>query len=472
MLRPLAVRTPKMSALHCRPSCVRASARLSRRVLPALLLLLLVCCTAAQPSGVPEKDENPFFAKFVTSDGTFVIEINPSWSPLGAERFLELVRANYFDGQKVFRVIPNFLVQFGYNGDPAVTSKFSNQHIADDPFKVSNYKGYVAFAGSSKDSRSTHIFINLVDNFFIDHRDVWATPFARVVTGFDVVERFYSGYQRGEKRGDPMPQQGLIGQRGNAYLDREFPKLSTINTVRLIRMPPPPTGARAETAAAGSAGAPAARAAAGGSASSARDGSAVQRPEGSAQLSGVTLRPLPAHWVDVPSLDAASLDDMVEFPSGYGRGSRAAAKWIRLNLRMDALANEDRAQDDRKQALLDGLSSGAGTGAASSSSGSGGRPALPSARHVRGNDGSDDGAAAPVKAAEEFDVQHVVSKAIEANEAVAEVVAQKLGSELRAAEDEIAHGSPVVLFFALFGALALVWLVCTKCIKLAPKAKE
>ena len=445
------------------------------------MMLLLVCRVAGEPSGVPEKDDDPFFAKFVTSEGTFVIEINPSWSPLGAERFLELLRANYFDGQKVFRVIPNFLVQFGYNGDPAVTSKFSNQHIADDPFKVSNYKGYVAFAGSSKDSRSTHIFVNLVDNFFIDHRDVWATPFARVVTGFDVVERFYNGYQRGEKRGDPMPQQGLIAQRGNAYLEREFPKLSTINTVTLVRMPPPPKGARADEAAA--AGAAAGGAAAGGGAaglppSGVRDGSALRRPEGSAQLSGVTLRPLPPRWVDMPSLDAESLDDMAEFPSGYGRGSRAAAKWIRLNLRMDALASDDRAQDDRKQALLDGLSSGTGSGTgAGAASSSGSSKPVPSARRVRGNDGNAaDGAAIPLKqaaaGAEDLDVQHVVSKAIEANEAVAEVVAQKLGSELRAAEDEIARDSPVVLFFALVGALALVWLVCTKCVRFAPKAKE
>ena len=54
---------------------------------------------------------------------------------------------------------------------------------------------YVAFAGNARDSRRTNVFINLVDNFFIDRRDVWATPFGRV-RGADmaVVDKFYSGY--------------------------------------------------------------------------------------------------------------------------------------------------------------------------------------------------------------------------------------------------------------------------------------
>lgn len=66
------------------------------------------------------------------------------------------------------------------------------QPIKDDAFRVSNRRGYVAFAGNARDSRRTNIFINLVDNFFIDHRDVWATPFGRVNSeGMRIVDRFY-----------------------------------------------------------------------------------------------------------------------------------------------------------------------------------------------------------------------------------------------------------------------------------------
>ena len=378
-----------------------------------IFVALFGASEAAEHSGVPDSDTNPLFAKFETSQGPFVIEINPSWSPKGAERFLELVRANYFDGQRVFRVIPDFLVQFGYNPDPAVTRKYGAQLIRDDPFKVSNYKGYVAFAGSRKDSRSTHVFINLQDNFFIDHRDVWATPFARVVTGMDVVERFYAGYQRAEKRGGPTPQQGKIAQEGNAYLEKEFPLLTEIERVRLVRMPAPPHRAR------------------------------QQRVESRAGIPAVTLRPFPAHWQDPPaSLDAANLDDEVEFPHGYGRGSREAAKWIRLNERMDIIAEAEREQEVRKQALLNG-----GSDTANVASG-----------NIRGrgssaNDGS------------HKDMGSVMEQALKANEEVAKAVAVKIGDEVYAVEEEIEHDSPVMVVLAIVGAAALLWVVASHCCK-------
>lgn len=383
-------------------------------------LLLFGAGEAAEPSGVPDSDENPLFAKFETSEGPFVIEINPSWSPKGAERFLELVRANYFDGQRVFRVIPDFLVQFGYNPDPAVTRKYGAQLIRDDPFKVSNYKGYVAFAGSRKDSRSTHVFINLHDNFFIDHRDVWATPFARVVTGMDVVERFYAGYQRAEKRGGPTPQQGRIAQEGNAYLEKEFPLLTEIERVRLVRMPAPPHRAR------------------------------QQRVESRAGIPAVTLKPFPAHWKDPPaSLDAANLADEVDFPHGYGRGSREAAKWIRLNERMDIIAEAEREQEVRKQALLNGGGGGGGTANVAVANIRGGVRA--------GSSGNRD--------EDHKDMESVVEKALKANEEVAKAVAVKIGDEVHAAEEEIEHDSPVMVVLAIVGAAALLWVVASHCCK-------
>ena len=39
------------------------------------------------------------------------IIIKPYWSPMGATRFLELVRRGYFDGVALNRVVPKFLTQ-------------------------------------------------------------------------------------------------------------------------------------------------------------------------------------------------------------------------------------------------------------------------------------------------------------------------------------------------------------------------
>ena len=42
---------------------------------------------------------------------SFDMLIKPYWSPIGASRFLELVRAGYYDGVALNRVVPGFLMQ-------------------------------------------------------------------------------------------------------------------------------------------------------------------------------------------------------------------------------------------------------------------------------------------------------------------------------------------------------------------------
>lgn len=47
--------------------------------------------------------------------GSFTIRTRPSWAPLGVIQFHELVDSGFFDGCRFFRVVPNFVVQFGIN---------------------------------------------------------------------------------------------------------------------------------------------------------------------------------------------------------------------------------------------------------------------------------------------------------------------------------------------------------------------
>lgn len=159
-----------------------------------------------------------------TSKGTVVIEVDRSLAPIGAQRFYELVEAKYFDGARFYRVVPDFVVQWGAAASPAVTSKW-NVNIPDDPVKASNARGTVTFAASSEpNSRTTHLFINLKDNARLD--GMGFAPIGRVVSGMNVIDHIYSGY--GEK-----PDQELIGEQGNVYLEKEFPKLDYIKTARL-----------------------------------------------------------------------------------------------------------------------------------------------------------------------------------------------------------------------------------------------
>jgi peptidyl-prolyl cis-trans isomerase A (cyclophilin A) len=195
-----------------------------------ILVLLLVASSIAlaqapkpsltNPASLSEKAPAMFNAKFDTSAGTFVIQVHRDWAPIGADRFYNLVKSGFFDDCRFFRVVPNFMVQFGINGDPAVQRNWKDASIKDESVKESNAPGYITFAKSSlPNSRTTQVFINFKDNSGLNGQGF--APFGKVTMGMDVVNKIYSGY--GEQ-----PDQGQIQAQGNAYLGKSFPKLDYI----------------------------------------------------------------------------------------------------------------------------------------------------------------------------------------------------------------------------------------------------
>lgn len=164
--------------------------------------------------------------RFETSQGDFTLEVHRDWAPQGADRFLELVREKYFDNSRLFRAVAGRWIQFGIAGDPAVSQKWREKTIPDDPVRQSNRRGYVAFAFTTPGTRSTQIYINLADNTNQDAQGF--APFARVVTGMDVVDKFYTGYGETSGGGMRAGHQQELFEAGNAYLDREFPRLDKI----------------------------------------------------------------------------------------------------------------------------------------------------------------------------------------------------------------------------------------------------
>lgn len=179
------------------------------------------------PENLKEKAPATFKVKFETTKGEVIIDVTRAWSPLGADRFYTLVKHGFFDGNKFFRVVPNFVVQFGINGDPAITAKWMNANINDDKVVESNKRGYITFAKTNApNSRSTQFFINLADNPRLD--EMGFSPFGKVTKGMDLVDKIYSGY--GEQ-----PNQGQISMEGNKYLDQNFPKLDAIKKATLVK---------------------------------------------------------------------------------------------------------------------------------------------------------------------------------------------------------------------------------------------
>ena len=183
------------------------------------------------PAQLNEKAPDVYRAKFETSRGDFVIEVKRAWAPFGADRFYNLVKNGYYDNCRFFRVISNFMVQFGISGDPQLNSVWRMARIQDDPVKQSNKRGYVTFATAGPNSRTTQVFINFSDdNSRLDESGF--SPFGKVVEGMKVVDSIYSGYGEGAPRGSG-PDQGRIQMEGNAYLEKSFPKLDYVKSAAI-----------------------------------------------------------------------------------------------------------------------------------------------------------------------------------------------------------------------------------------------
>ena len=197
-------------------------------------LILFVAIAAFSSCRGSKSETNPAPAQYKvrlqTSKGDVLILVHRDWSPIGADRFYELTKAGFYDGNRFFRVLRGFIVQWGINGDPKVNNEWTNRIIKDDPPKVSNKIGTVVFAMAGPNSRTTQVFINLGDNSSsLDPQGF--TPFGEVIQGMDIVTSFYADYGDGPPTGTG-PNQESVAAFGNSYIEEHFPKLDYIKTAR------------------------------------------------------------------------------------------------------------------------------------------------------------------------------------------------------------------------------------------------
>lgn len=188
--------------------------------------------TPATPDPVaPAEFAIRFDTNVVLSDGSpaepIIINVTRSWAPLGADHIYSVMSDGFYNCAGFFRVVPDFVVQFGIAASPDETAKWDSA-IVDDPVVKSNVPWTVTYATAGADTRTTQLFINTVDNSRLDS-DGFA-PFGMVTHGFDTVLAIVN----------PTPDSSDgVGQveytkLGNDWLLKKYPNISLITSGTLL----------------------------------------------------------------------------------------------------------------------------------------------------------------------------------------------------------------------------------------------
>jgi cyclophilin family peptidyl-prolyl cis-trans isomerase len=169
-----------------------------------------------------------------TTKGNIDIEVTRAWAPRGADRFISLVRAGYYDENRFFRVEPGW-VQFGINGTPAIAKRWRQETFTNDPFipAHSNIRGTIAFAFAQQTALTTQVYIGMRDNSATHDKEPFV-PFGRVIgDGMDVADRLNKEHGAGPG-GIRAGGQDPFFEGGNTWLDQRYPRLDVIRKASIL----------------------------------------------------------------------------------------------------------------------------------------------------------------------------------------------------------------------------------------------
>ena len=135
---------------------------------------------------------------FNTNHGPISIELNSEKAPKSAENFLQYAKEGFYNGTIFHRVIDGFMIQGG-GFEPGMSQKANHDPIDNEADNgLSNLTGTLAMARTAEPhSATSQFFINVSDNFFLDHRGKTAqgwgyAVFGKVVDGMDVMNKIKS----------------------------------------------------------------------------------------------------------------------------------------------------------------------------------------------------------------------------------------------------------------------------------------
>jgi len=104
------------------------------------IILLTVSCSKKlfNEKWTTQQAPEVFKARFETTQGNFDIEAKREWSPKGVDRLHQLIKNGFYTDVAIFRVVPNFVAQFGIHNNQNLREQWSSHKIEDEPNKKSN----------------------------------------------------------------------------------------------------------------------------------------------------------------------------------------------------------------------------------------------------------------------------------------------------------------------------------------------
>jgi len=166
-----------------------------------LTRFICVVCLLCAPSVSARAAGGPVVV-VETAKGTFAFETYPVEAPKTVAHIVDLVRRGFYDGQRIHRAVPGFLVQWGdpRSTDPAREAEWGRGAaassgepigVAEITKKRTHTAGAVAVAHPGLPSRAdSQIYVTLEDRPDLNGK---YAVFGHVIEGADVLPRLERG---------------------------------------------------------------------------------------------------------------------------------------------------------------------------------------------------------------------------------------------------------------------------------------
>jgi peptidyl-prolyl cis-trans isomerase B (cyclophilin B) len=153
---------------------------------------------AAKPAAAPASGAGPVIV-VETEKGTFEFETYPTEAPQTVKHIVGLVQKRFYNGQRVHRVVPGFVIQMGDPASRDMTKKAEwGRSGSGTPIGVAEFSktrthilGAVAMAHAGDASKAdSQFYVTLAPQPALDGK---YTVFGKVTSGMDVVQKIEVG---------------------------------------------------------------------------------------------------------------------------------------------------------------------------------------------------------------------------------------------------------------------------------------